>query len=160
MNKQSGSTLSTTINQSRSCYIKTNRFAFFSVETIFARTIDIFNNTLNCFDTLFKNVNPCTKRQEKGICLIFKRSIAYLTNRPTLRTLIIVSAVRLKSLFVKAKFNQTLCFWAIHVPNDNNGTIVVRKISATHRNCSEKYHTCKQQKIDSCRDVRFRGNPG
>ena len=153
MKKQPGSTLSTTINGSRSCYITTNRITFFSAETILARTIDISNNILNCFGTLFKNVNPCTKRQEKGICLIFKGNIAYLTNRPTLRTLIIASAERLKSLFVKAKFTQTLCIWAIHVPSDNTDTIVIRTISATHRNCSEKCYTCKQQKIDSCRDV-------
>ena len=151
--KQPGSTLSTTINVSRSCYITTNRFTFLSVETILARTIDISNNILNCFGTLFKNVNPCTKRQEKGICLIFKRNIAHLAHRGTLRALIIASAERLKSLFVQAKLTQTLCNWSIHVPNDNNDTIVIRSISATHRNCSEKCYTCKQQKIDSCRDV-------
>ena len=83
MNKQPGSTLSTTINGSRSCYITNNRFAFLSVETILARTIDISNNILNCFRTLFKNVNPCTKRLEKGIYLIFKRNIAHLTHRQT-----------------------------------------------------------------------------
>ena len=153
MKKQPGSTFSTTINGSRSCYITTNRFTFLSVETILARTKGISNNILNCFRTLFKNVNPCTKRQEKGICLIFKGNIAYLTNRPTLRTLLIAAAERLKSLFVKAKFTQLPCIWAIHVTNDNNGTIVIRKISVTHRNCSEKNHTCKQQKIDSCIDV-------
>ena len=153
MNKQPGSTLSTTINGSWSCYITTNRFIFLSVETILARTINNFNNILNCFGTLFKNVNPCTKRQEKGICLIFKRNIAHLTHGRTLRTMIIASAERLKSLFVKAKFTQTLCIWAIHVPNDINDTIVIRKISATHRNCSEKCYTCRQQKIYSFRDV-------
>ena len=119
MKKQPGSTLSTTIIGSWSCYITTNRFAFFSVETKLARTIDISNNILNCFGTLFKNVNPCTKRQEKRICLIFKRNIAHLTHRPTLRTLLLASTKRLKSLSVQAKFTQTLCIWTFHVPNKN-----------------------------------------
>ena len=110
MKKQPASTLSTTINGCRSCYITTNRFTFLSVETILARTIDISNKILNCFRTLFKNVNPCTKRQEKGVCLIFKGNIAYLTNRPTLRTLIIASAERLKSLFVKSNLPKHSVF--------------------------------------------------
>ena len=153
MNKQPGSTVVTTINRSRSCYITSNGFAFLCVETILARTKHISNNFLNWFWSLFKNVNPCTKRQEKGICLIFKKNDAHLTHRRTLRTLIIASAERLESLFVQAKFTQTLCIWTIHVPNDNNGTIVKRTISATHRNCFENCYTCKQQKIYSCRDV-------
>ena len=156
MNIQPGSTLSTVINGSRSCYITTNRFAFLSVETILARRIHISNNILNCFWFLFKNVNPLTKRQEKGVCWIFKRNIAHLAHIPTLRTLIIASAKRLKNLFVEAKFTLTLCIWTIHVPNDNIGTFVIRTVRgqcATHCYCSQKYHTCKQQKIDSCRDV-------
>ena len=40
------------------------------------------------------------KRQEKGVCLFFKRSIAHLAHRRALRTLIIASAKKLKSLFV------------------------------------------------------------
>ena len=153
MKKRLGSTLSTTINGSRSCYLTTNRFTFLSVETIPARTIDISNNIRNCFRTHSKNVNPCNKRQEKGMCLVFKRNIAHLTHRRTLRTLIITSAELFKSLFVQVKFTKTLLIWAIHVSNDNNGTIVIRTISATHRTCSEKCYTCRQQKIDSCRDV-------
>ena len=116
MNKKPGSLIVTTLDGSRSCYITTNRIAFLSVETILARTIDISNNILNCFGTPFKNVNPCSKRQQKGICLIFKKNIAHLTHRRTLRTLIITSAERLKSLFVQAKFTQTLCIWTIHAP--------------------------------------------
>ena len=157
MNKQPGST---TINGSRSCYITTKRFTFLSVETRLGRAIHISNNFLNWFWPLFKNVNSLTKRQEKGVYLFLKRKIAHLAHRPTLRTLIIASAKRLKSLFVQANFTQTLCIWTIYVPNENNSTIVIRTISATHRNCSEKCYTCRQQKIDSCRDVWFRENPG
>ena len=146
MKKQPGSTLSTTINGSWSCYITTNRFALLSDETILARTIDISNNMLNCFGTLFTNVNPCTKRQEKAICLIFKRNIPHLAHRRTLRTLIITSAERLKSLLVQALFTQTLCIWTIHVSNRNNSAFVKPTISATRRNCSEKCYTCKQKK--------------
>ena len=98
----------TTINGSRNCYITTNRFAFLSDETILARTKHISNNILNWFWTLFKNVNPWTKRQEKGVYLIFKRNIAHLTHRRALRALIIASAERLGSLFVLANFPQTL----------------------------------------------------
>ena len=148
MNKQPGSTLSTTINGSRSCYRSTNTFAFLSVETVLARTIHISNNFLNWCWLLFKNVNPCTKRQEKGIFLIFKRNILHLGHRPTLRTLIIASAKRLKGLFVQAKFTQTLCIWTIHVLNENNSAFVIPTIKGectTPCNCSQKCHTCKQQ---------------
>ena len=147
MNKQPGSTLSTSINGSRSCYITSKRLAFRSVGTIIARTIDISKNILNLFWALFKNVNPLTKPQEKGICLIFKRNIAHLAHRRTLRTLIITSAKRLKSLFVQAKFTQTLCIWTIHVPNENNSAIVIPTIRGectTHCNCSQLFHTCVQ----------------
>ena len=116
VNKQPGSTSSSSMNGSRSCYITVKRFAFLSVGTILVRTIDMSNNILNCFWALFKNVNPLTKRQRKEKCLIFKRKMAHLAHRPTLRTLIIVSDKRLKSIFVQAKFTQTLCIWAIHVP--------------------------------------------
>ena len=163
MNKQPGSTIVATINGSRSCYITTNRFAFLFVETLPAGTIHNSNEILNWFWILFKNVNTLTKWQEKGICLILKGNIPHLAHRCALRTLIIASAERLKSVFVQAKFTQTLCIWTIHIPKENNSTIVipaVRGECTTHCNCSQKCHTSKQQKIDSCRDVWFRGNPG
>ena len=116
------------MNGFRSCYITTNRFAFLSVETILARTIHISNNFLNRLCSLFKNVNSLTKRQEKGICLFFKRNFPHLTHRPTLRTLIIASAKRLKSLFVQTKFTKTLCIWTIHVSKKINSAIVIPRI--------------------------------
>ena len=149
MNKQSGSTIATTLKGSRSCHITTNRFALLSVEAILTGTIHISNDILNWFWILFKNVNPLIKRQEKEICLVFKRNIPHLAHRCALRTLIIASAERLKSLFVQAKFTQTLCFWTIHNPNENNSAFVIRTIRGectTHCNCSQKCHTCKQQK--------------
>ena len=163
MTKQPGSTLSTSIKGSRSCYITTKIFAFLSVGTILAETIDISKNILNWFWALFKNVRPLNKRQEKGICLIFKMKIGHLAHRPTLRALIIASAQRLKSLFLQAKFTRTFCIWTIHVSNENNSANVIPTIRdecATHRNCSQKGQTCRQQKINSCRFVWFRGNPG
>ena len=158
VNKQPGSTLSTTINRSRSCYITSNRSAFLSVETILARTIDISKNILNWFWALFKNVKPLTDRQEKGNCLIFKREIAHLAHRPTLRALTIASAERLKSLFVQALSTRTLCIWTWHVPNENNSAIVIPTIRgecATHCNCSQLFQTCLQRNICSCRDGEF-----
>ena len=149
MNKQPGSTIVTTINGSRSCYITTERFAFFSVETKLTGTLHISNDILTRFWILFKNLNPLTKRQEKGICLIFKRNIPHPAHRCALRALIIASAERLKNLFVQAKFTQTLCIWTIHVPNENNSAIVIpttRGECTTHCNCSHKRHTCKQKK--------------
>ena len=65
--------------------------------------------------------------------------------------------------FCAGKFTQKLCIWTIHIPNENNSAIVLPPISGectTHCNCSEKCHSCKQQKIDSCTDVWFRGNSG
>ena len=107
MNKQPGSTFSTTINGYRSYYLTVKRLAFLSIETILTRTIDISNNALIWFRTSFKNVNPLDRSQRKGICLISKRNIARLAHRRTSRTLIITSAKRLKSLFVQAKFTDS-----------------------------------------------------
>ena len=163
MNKPPGSTLSTSRNGSRSCYLTTKRFAFLTVGTVLARTIDISNNILNWFWALFRSVNPLTRRQQKQICLIFTRNNAHLAHRPTLRILIIASVKRLKSLFVHAKFTQTLCIWTKHVSNENNSAIVkptIRPESDTHCNCSQNVTLVSNKKIDSCRHVWFRGNPG
>ena len=156
MNKQPSSTNVKTINGSRSCYKTTNRFAFLCVETILTGTIHISNDILNLFWILFKNLKPLDKRPEKGISFNFKRNILHLAHRCALRALIIASAERLKSLLVQAKFTQTVCFWTIHVPNENNSVFfipVIRAECTTHCNCSQNCHTCEQQKIDSCRDV-------
>ena len=56
-------------------------------------------------------------------------NIAHFEHRRALRTLIIVSAERLKSLFVQAKFTRKLCVWATHVPNENNSAIVLPTIT-------------------------------
>ena len=81
MKRQPCSTLSTTINGSGSRDITVKGFAFLFVGTKLARAIHISNIILNCFWSLFKNVNPLTKRQENESCLIFKRNIAHLTHR-------------------------------------------------------------------------------
>ena len=130
----------------------------FSVETIFSRTIDISINILNWFWALFKNVNPLNKRQQKRNCFVFKRNIAHLAHRATLRTLIIASAKRLKSLFVQAKFTQTLCFPTTHAPKkvvDSNKIPQIRGECVKNRNCSQFFHTCFQRNIGSCRDGKF-----
>ena len=100
-----------------------------------------------------------TKRQEKRICLIFRRNIAHPTHLRPLRALIIASAKRLKNLFVKAKFTRIFCFWTIHVPNENNSAIVIPTIRgecATHCNCSQLFHICLQRNVASCRDGELR----
>ena len=158
MNKQPGSTLSTSINGSRSCYISTKRFAFLSVGTTVARTIDISNNILNWFWVLFKNVNPLAKRQEEGISLIFRRHIAHLAHRRALRALIIASAKILKSLFEQANSAWRLCVWTIHVSNEKDSAFVIPTIRdecTTHCNCSQIFHTCLQGNNGSCRDGEF-----
>ena len=101
---------------------------------------------------------PLDQATKKGICLIFQRNIAHLAHRLTLRTLIIASTKRLKSLFVQATFTQTLCIWTIHVPNENNSTIVIPTIRGectAHCNCSQFIHTGLQLNIGSCRDGDF-----
>ena len=43
-------------------------------------------------------------------------------------------------------------FEKTQIPNENISAIVIAAIRgecATHGNCSQKFHTCKQQKIDS-----------
>ena len=143
MNKQPGFTLSEALNGSQSCYITVKRFAFFTVERILARTIDISKNFLNCFWTLFKNVNHLAKRQENGICLIFKKKIAHLAQRRALWTLIIASAKRLKSLFLCIKVYRTLCIRTLHVHNEINSAIVLPtiRLNARHIVNSLSYFT-------------------
>ena len=144
MNKKPGSTLSKSINGSRSCYITVKRLALLSVETILFRTQEkhFSNNILTCFWSLFKSVNLLAKRQEKGICLMFERNIAHLDYGRELRTLTFASAERLKSFFVQATFTRTLCKTTIHVANENFTGIVettVRGECATHRNCFQYF---------------------
>ena len=89
---------------------------------------------------------------------MFKRNIAHLAHRPTLRTLITASAKRLKSLFVQAEFTQTLCIWTIHVANENNFVTVIPTIRVEctkHCNFSQLFHTCLHRNIGSCRDGEF-----
>ena len=65
-------------------------------------------------------------------------------------------AERLERLFVQTNFTRTLCFWTIHVPNENNSAVVIPTIRdqrATHRYCSQKCHTGKQHNFDSRRIV-------
>ena len=51
-----------------------------------------------------------TKRQEKGICLIFRRNIPHLAHRFALRTLIIASAKRLKSVLCRQNLPKHFVF--------------------------------------------------
>ena len=162
MNKQSGSTLSTTKNGSRSCYITAKTIACLSVERILTRTIHISNKTLNWLWTLFKNVNPLTKRRKKYFLDIQKEYYAPGT-QTRIANIDNCFWREIEKFFVPGKFTRTLCFWAIHVPNENNIAIVIptnRNECATHCSCSQNCYNCKQQKIDSYRDVWFRGNPG
>ena len=79
----------------------------------------------------------------------------HLAHRRTLRTLIIASGERLRSLFVQAMFTRTLCNWTKHVPNENNSAFVIPTIRgefATHRNCSRIFLTCLQRNNCSSRD--------
>ena len=90
--------------------------------------------------------------------MIFKRNIAHLAHRRSLRTLIIAAAERLKSLFVQAKFTRTLFIGTKHVPNEINSAIVIPTIRGEctkHRKCSRLFHTCLQCYIGSCRDSEF-----
>ena len=99
------------------------------------------------------------KRQEKGVGLIFKGNIAHLAHERALRTLLIASAERLKSLFAQAKFTRTFCFWTIHVPNGINSAIVtptVTVVCATDRNCCQLLHLCLQPSIGSWSDGEMR----
>ena len=153
-----GSTLSTSINGSRSCYRTTKRFAFLYAGTVLAKTIDISNNILKWFRARFKNVNPWSSDKKRNLSDL-QKIIAHLAHRPTLRTLKIAFAKRLKSSFVQAKFIQTLCIWPIHVPNKINSAIVIPTIrveSTTHCNCSRLIHTCLPRKIAPCREGEFR----
>ena len=104
-------------------------------------------------------MNSLAKRQEQGICVIFKRTVAHLAHRHALRALIIASAERLKSLFVQAKLTRTLCIWTIRVHNKYNSAIVIPTIrgeGVTHFNRSQLFHTCLQRITGSCRDGDFR----
>ena len=102
---------------------------------------------------------PLGQTTRKRLSLIFKRNTARLADRRALRTLIIASAKRLKSLFVQAKFTRKLCIYTIHIPNENNSAIVIPTIRgecAKHRNCSQIIHSCLQRNIGFCRGGEFR----
>ena len=122
------------------------------------RTKHISNNILNSFLHLLGNVNPLVKRQEKGICLISKRNIAHLAHRRSLRTLIIASAERLKSILVQTKCTRTFCIRTKHVPNEINSAIILptnRGESTSYCKCSQFLPTCLQRNIGSCRSGDF-----
>ena len=156
VNKQPGSTRSTSINGSRSCYMTTKRFPYLSVGTILDRAIDISNNILDRFWALFKNLNPLNKRQKNRSLFVLQKEYCAPGTQTRIADIDNRFAKRVKSVFVQAKFTQTLFIWTIHVPNENNSAIVIPTVGGectTHCNCSQKCPTCKQQKIDSCRDV-------
>ena len=79
-----------------------------------------------------------------------------MAHRRELRPLRIASAERLKNLFVQAQFTRTICIRTTHVPYEINSAIILptsRSECATHRNCSQLFHTCLQRNImASCRD--------
>ena len=115
------------------------------IGTIRFKTVDICNNILNWFLCLFKNINPLVTIQEKRNCLFFNGNIARLTRGHALTILIIASVKRVKSLFVHVKFLRTHYIRTVHVTKKFNNDFVIPTIRgecATHRNCSQLFHTC------------------
>ena len=91
--------------------------------------------------------------------LVFKENIAHLKHGPALKTLMVASVERLKSLFVHAKYTQARCFRTMHVPIKFNNAFVIPRITrecTAHRNCSDLFHTCLQRNIGSCTGGKFR----
>ena len=98
------------------------------------------------------------KQQEKGIGLIFKKKAAHLAqtrnanndNR---------SCREIEKSFCAGKANPNICFRTKHVRNEINVASVIPTIrgeDATHRNCSQFFHTCLQRNIGSARNSEFR----
>ena len=86
-------------------------------------------------------------------------NIAHLTRGRALRTLIAASAERRNSLSVHAKHIRTHCIRTIDVPIYFDFAIAIMTISgecATHRNSSQKIHSCLQRKIGSGKSGEFR----
>ena len=82
-----------------------------------------------------------------------------MAHRRALRTLITGSAERLKSFLCMQSLPEHFVFWTICVANEKNSAFVIPTIMgecATHRNCSQFFHTCLQRIIGSCRDGEFR----
>ena len=101
------------------------------------------------------------KLQDKRNCSFFKGNIAHMTRARALRTLIVASAERLKSLSVHAKYTRTHCIRTIHVPNRFKNANVkpgTKGEGTTHRDWSQKFHTCLQRKIGSFRGGEFRND--
>ena len=158
MNKQPGSTISTSINGTRSCYVTTKRFAFLTVGTILAyNTKDISNNILNWLWALFEIVNPLTKRQEKNLFDLQKKYCA-LGTQAHIADIDNRFCQEIEKFFVQEKFTRTLCISTTHVPNKSNSAMVIstmRGECTTHCNCSQLFQTCLQRNIGSCRDGEF-----
>ena len=101
-------------------------------------TLDQATRKRSLFDLLKEYRAPDTQKCIAGIDNCFWREIG--------------------RFFVNAKFTRTLCIWTINVPNENNSAIVIPTIRgecATHRNCSQLFHTCLQRKICYCKDGEF-----
>ena len=108
---------------------------------------------------LFKIMNPLTKFQEKRNCLFFKGITAHRTRGLTLRTFIVVSGERLKSLFHHVKHIRAHCIRTKHVPNKFNIALVIPSMRGeclAHHYCTQLIHTCLRPNNGSCRDGEFR----
>ena len=123
-----------------------------------SRTIDISNSILNWFLSLFKSINHCATLPEKRSRLFFRGNVEHVTRGPALRKLIIVSAERLKSLFVYEKCTRTHWNRTLNVPIKFKIAFVIQTIRgecATRRTCFQKILFCLQRKVGSCRRVDF-----
>ena len=79
--------------------------------------------------------------------------------RRALGTLIVISAERLKSLFLHEKFLGTHFVRTMHVLNkviNSIHTPIITLECATHGYCSQLFHSCLQRYIGSCRGDKLR----
>ena len=99
-------------------------------------------------------MNPWVTIQKERIFSFFEKNIEQLTGGRALKTMIVPSAARLKSLFVHANFPKTHFVRTTNISNKFIKAIVVPSIEglcARHRNCSQLFHTYLQRNIGSCR---------
>ena len=131
------------------------------MDTIFCciiptRILDFPNNIFNWFFFLLTNVKLPVAHQEKRVCWIFKKTLVYRAHGRAIRTLVIASAERFKSLFIHAKLPRTRFARTIRVPNKFNNAFFIPKLRveiATQRIFSQLLHACVQRIIGFCGSV-------
>ena len=102
---------------------------------------------------IFKTAISLVIHKTKRVCSTVEGGNTNLARCGAFWLSITTSAVRSKSLFVKATVHGTPFVWTVHVPSRVKKNLVMAKISitcATYHACFEFLHNCPQHDSSSC----------